>query len=141
MINGNWDEPLMNEMAEYFGKHEPKSFYWTHYELARQEGTPTTDPQDWKRFVTNNEVSDYISQELRLLQQGEMRKLLQNISGNARSVGTAQSLTAMMKFMDTTGVKEGPAMIYCYVPLNEQEIHAPNVQVLDHDPFRRNTHE
>lgn len=138
MIEIIWTEPLMNELAAFFSEREPKSFYYTHYELAKLDGAPSHNPQDWKNFLTNPEVADYITQELRLLQQAEMRKMLQDISKNAKSVGTAQNLTALMKVMGADGGdKEGPAIIYTYVPLTEQELNAPNVRVLDSDPFRR----
>lgn len=137
MIEYNWPDDLTAALAEFFDAREPKAFYLTHYELAKLEGAPSNNAQDWKEFLTIPAVSDYINQELRLLQQAEMRKMLQDISKNAKSVGTAQNLTALMKVMGAEGTKEGPAFIYCYVPLNDQEQQAPNVKVLPEDPFRR----
>ena len=138
MIEITWDNELMQELSDFFSMYEPKSFFFTHYELAKLDGTPSDSPQIWKDFLTTPEVSDYINKELRLLQQAEMRKMLQDISKNAKSVGTAQNLTALLKVMDSdSGNKDGPAFIYTYVPLNSEEVHAPNVNQLDHDPFRR----
>ena len=137
MIDIDWHDETLQAIHTFFSEREPKSFYYTHYELAKLDGSPSHNPQDWKNFLIDPRVSDYITQEIRLLQQSEMRKILQDISKNSKSVGTAQNLTALMKFMGNDGTKEGPAIIYTYVPLNDQEQQAPNVRMLDHDPFRR----
>ena len=125
------------EMQEFFNENEPAIFYKTHYEIARMPDAPASNPQEWKNFLTEGRVAEYVNQELQLLQQTEMRKLLENISSKSRSVGTAQTLTAMIKSIESNAVKEGPIFIYTYVPLTEEEMNALNVVVLDHDPFKR----
>ena len=137
MLNLDWDTSLMESLQDFFNIMEPKSLYLTHYELSKLEDSPSHKAQDWKIFLTDPRVSDYVSEELRLLQQGEMRKMLQDISKNQKSVGTAQNLTALMKYIGSSGSKEGPAFIYTYVPLTSEEAYAPNVQQLTDDPFRR----
>lgn len=138
MIQIDWEDELMQEMAEFYSSIEPKSFYYTHYELAALDKAPTHNPSDWKTFITHPEVSDYISREIRLLQQAELRKMLQNISKSSGSVATAQNLTALLRVIDADkNESTGPIFVYTYVPLNENEQHAPNVNILDRDPFRR----
>lgn len=124
-------------MQEFFNENEPAIFYKTHYEIAKMPGAPASNPQEWKAFLTEGRVAEYVNQELQLLQQTEMRKLLENISSKSRSVGTAQTLTAMIKALESGSVKEGPVFIYIYIPLTEEEINAPNVIILDHDPFKK----
>lgn len=134
MLNLNWTDPLMAEMQEAYNAGLPGHLYCNHYDLAKLCGYT---PADWKQFMTDPQVADYIQQELRILQQTEMTKLLQDVSGKSKSVGTAQLVSALTKLLDSQQTKEGPAFIYCYVPLNEAEMHAPNAVIVDHDPFIR----
>ena len=36
-----------------------------------------------------------------------------------------------------TQKKEGPVIIYSYIPLNAQQQKADNINILDHDPFKQ----
>lgn len=128
---------LLDKMTAFFQAREPEVFYKTHYELARLEGSPCREPRLWKEYITQPEVSEYINREFDLINMAEMRKVTKDISSRASSVGTAQTLTALMKMMEDQGQKEGPHIVYTYVPLNPEEEHAPNVVKLDDDPFRR----
>ena len=127
----------MNDLQAFYNAHQPKGFYLTHYELAALPGSPSKNPEDWKTFLLDPRVAEYVSQELNILQQAEMRKLLDGISGKSRSIGTAQTLTALQKSMEGKSRKDGPAFIYTFVPLNPEEAHSPNIVMLDHDPFRK----
>lgn len=132
MLNLNWTDPLMAELQDAYNQGLPGHLYCSHYDLANLCGHT---PADWKRFLTDAQVADYIQQELRILQQTEMTKLLQDVSGKSKSVGTAQLVSALTKLLDSQQTKDGPAFVYCYIPLNPDERQAPNVVTLDHDPF------
>lgn len=134
MIEIQWKDPEMLEMQEFYNMGLPGNLYLSHYELAEQSEHTASD---WKRFLTEPQVADYVMQELRLLKMNEMRKLLRDVSGKSRSVGTAQLVTALTKAIDGEQTKDGPIFIYSYVPLNERELDAPNVQLLQHDPFKK----
>lgn len=136
MLNVEWtsEQALFAEMQDTFNSLEPDSFYMSHYELERKTEYTAAD---WKTFLTIPAVADYVTQELRMLQQTEMRKLLKDISSNSRSVGTAQMLTALNKMLETTNTKEGPVFIYTYVPPNIKESNSGNVRILKKDPFRK----
>ena len=41
----------------------------------------------------------------------------------------------LTKLLDSQQTKDGPAFVYCYIPLNPDERQAPNVVTMDHDPF------
>ncbi len=135
MLDFEWEgHPEMQQMQELFNSLEAEALYMSHYDLAKKLGGTATD---WKDFITEPHVADYITQELRILKQTELSKVLKNISSNARSVGTAQLLSALTKALDGERTKSGPAFVYCYIPLTPNEMAAPNVQVLQSDPFRR----
>ena len=105
-----------------------------HYTLALS--TSETDPEIWKEFLMEPDVSDYINQETALLQQAEFRSILLNTARD-NSAGRAQLINAMMSVNQKQTKKEGPVVIYSYVPLNEQQLKAPNIEINTKDPFRR----
>jgi hypothetical protein len=105
-----------------------------HYTLAAT--TTIHDPSIWKEFLMEQDVSDYISQETAILQQAEFRSILLNTARD-NSAGRAQLINAMMSVNQKQNKKEGPIVIYSYIPLNEQQMKAPNVEINDKDPFRR----
>lgn len=105
-----------------------------HYTLAAT--TSISEPAIWKEFLMEQDVSDYINQETALLQQAEFRSILLNTT-RENSVGRAQLINAMMSVNQKQNKKEGPIIIYSYVPLNEQQMKAPNIEINKKDPFRR----
>lgn len=105
-----------------------------HYTLALS--TTINDPSLWKEFLMEQDVSDYINQETALLQQAEFRSILLNTARD-NSAGRAQLINAMMSVNQKQNKKEGPIVIYSYIPLNEQQMKASNIEINEKDPFRR----
>lgn len=126
---------LHNQMLKEFKDLGRKALTMNHYDFA--EVTSVHDPQEWKEFLQIPPVSEYITEEFNAIQDSELRKLIMNISDSS-SVGKAQLINAMQKQLkeNENSGKTGPAFIYCYVPLNDEEINADNVEVLDRDPFK-----
>lgn len=105
-----------------------------HYTLALT--TSENNPAIWKEFLMEQDVSDYINQETALLQQAEFRSILLNTARD-NSAGRAQLINAMMSVNNKQSKKEGPIIIYSYIPLNEQQLKAPNIEINTTDPFKR----
>jgi hypothetical protein len=105
-----------------------------HYTLALT--TSENNPAIWKEFLMEQDVSDYINQETALLQQAEFRSILLNTARD-NSAGRAQLINAMMSVNNKQSKKEGPIIIYSYIPLNEQQLKAPNIEINTKDPFKR----
>jgi hypothetical protein len=105
-----------------------------HYNLA--DVAPEYTPQEWKEFLFDTEVYDWIQSELSVIQSSELNKMLQNIS-DSHSVGQAQIISALAKLTEnkTNKTQEGPIFIYTYVPLNPEQAQAENVSILNKDPF------
>jgi hypothetical protein len=112
----------------------PESLSMNHYNLA--DTTEINDPQIWKEFMMNEDISEWLEEERKILQDTELAKLTANIS-SSRSVGQAQLISAMdrLKANKSEQTATGPMFIYTYVPLNEQQKQAPNVQLLQEDIF------
>ena len=112
----------------------PKSISWNHYDFAIE--TEITNVELWKAFLLNADVREWLDEERALLQDTELAKLTQNVSGS-RSVGQAQLISAMGRLNDANkdDAATGPMFIYCYVPLTIDQQHAPNVQILTEDIF------
>jgi hypothetical protein len=137
MIYIDWEDDELQEMHEFYETREPEIFYMTHYDIATLDKNPVKLASRWKTFITDPRVSEYISQEIRLVQQVETNKLLRGIAGKANSVGVGQTLNALLKMAESTSVKEGPIFVYSYIPLSEEELNAPSVNILPDDPFRQ----
>ena len=118
-----------------FKKHAPDSLKANHYDLPLITGLGV--PEDWKTFLMEPKVCDYISQETALLQDAEFRALLFGISNNDTSVGKAQLINAMSNLNSKDRRKESPVVIYSYVPLNFQQKKAENVQINPNDIFEK----
>ena len=104
-----------------------------HYHLAAT--TTVSDPEIWKEFLMEQDVNEFINKETALLQQAEFRSILLNTARD-NSAGRAQLINAMMSVNQKQTKKEGPIIIYSYIPLNEQQMKAPNIEINDEDPFR-----
>lgn len=105
-----------------------------HYSLALL--TPTSDPEIWKEFLMEQDVNDYINQETALLQSAEFRKILLNTERD-NSAGRAQLINAMMSVNNKQQKKDGPVVIYSYIPLNEQQQKANNIEINKKDVFKQ----
>ena len=130
----DWSDNKYAEMEKAFLSLGKQALTMNHYDLA--DVTDFENPQDWKEFLQNEYVSKYINDEFTAIQDSELRKLIMNISDSS-SVGKAQIINSLQKVLNEHAgdKKSGPAFVYMYVPLTEEEQHADNVEVLDHDPF------
>lgn len=124
----------INECWAALKSFAPKSISWNHYDFAIE--TEITNVEVWKAFLLNADVREWLDEERALLQDTELAKLTQNVSGS-RSVGQAQLISAMGRLNDANkdDAATGPMFIYCYVPLTIDQQHAPNVQMLTEDIF------
>ena len=120
------------ELKEIFLSLGPEAFTLNHYELADQ--TSLKNPPEWKEFLTDLEIAQWIESETAILQQTELKKLTANVA-SSRSVGQAQLISAMNKLQDSNTTKKGPAFVYCYIPLTEEQENADNIIKLKKDPF------
>ena len=129
---------LYQEMLMQFKALGKKALTMNHYDFA--EVSEIKDPQAWKEFLQIEPVSEYITEEFNAIQDSELRKLILDIN-NSSSIGKAQLINALQKQLkeNAGNEKTGPAFIYTYVPLNSEEQHADNVEVLTRDPFRKDT--
>lgn len=131
------DDLVMENMWQTFKKLGARALSMSHYELALAEDVGKYYPADqWREFIMLPEVDEYIRNESAFLQDIELRKLLSGIS-NSNSVGRAQLIAQLQKITEGSANKAGPIFIYTYVPLNDAQMHAPNVQVEEKDVFWR----
>lgn len=125
---------LKEELWVYYKSLGANALKANHYTLATD--TPCDDPAIWKEFLMEPDVSEYINQETALLQQAEFRSILLNTARD-NSAGRAQLINAMMSVNQKQNKKEGPIVIYSYVPLNEQQMKAPNIEINEEDIFKK----
>jgi len=130
-IQFNDNEIELKQLQEVFNELGEDALYYTHYELAN---ATEFSPSDWKMFLTDPRVQEYLDLELKLSQQTAIRKMMRDID-QSKSTGQAQLLNTLVNQTAQKEKKEGPIYIYTYIPLNKEEEHAPNVQVAESDPF------
>ena len=102
------------------------ALYKSHYDLAAE--TTIKDPQIWKSFLIEPSIADYIASEMNLIRTATMNRMIAN-AGDSNSVGQSQLLNTLNKIDEKEQIKSGPTFIYCYVPLNNKQKHAPNVRI------------
>ncbi len=116
-----------------------EAVFLNHYDLSARVAKYT--PAQWREFLMDSRVLEFLSEEQTLMQQTNLRKLLKGLDGNTRSTGQAQLINTLLGTTTTTKKKDGPIFIYSYVPLNEEEQHAPNTSTLKINPFKTNSDE
>lgn len=139
-MNINWtdeERELFTQMEELFLALGKQAISMNHYDFANASRNTSLTAEDWKNFLSDNRVKAYIDSEFLAIRDAEFRKIISNIN-SSKSVGQAQIINSLAKMQDMNADdgKSGPAFIYMYVPLTDQEKHADNVEVLDRDIFR-----
>lgn len=121
-------EVQFKECWEQFQKLEEKALTMNHYQLARD--THIEDPVIWKAFLTDPRVREHIQSEMDIITNSAISEIVKN-APHSNSVGQAHLINSLLKVNETTQIKDGPTFIYCYVPLNEEQKFAPNVQEIE----------
>ena len=111
-------------LQEEFNRLLPDSLSMNQYELAE---LTQYSAEDWSEFLHDGSVQKEIESENALIAKANMRKLIGGAADNDRSVGAAQMINAMAK-VDDGDKAEDHFYIYSYVPLTENETHAPLVR-------------
>lgn len=136
-MNIDWkpEETKFIEMEKLFLELGKRAISMNHYDFAEMtRGKGFTD-KDWREFLSDPRVVEYINKEFEAIKSAELRKIVTDIN-SSKSVGQAQIINSLAKMLESKDTaNEGPVFIYSYVPLSEEQKHADNVEVLDHDPF------
>lgn len=118
-------EEEFNNCKREFLNLGQEGLFLNHYELAEQ--TMISEPMVWKSFLTDPRTVDYISSEMNIIRNSAINAMVAAAPGST-SVGQSQLINALDKINDKESHKDGPAFIYCYVPLNREQKEAPNVR-------------
>lgn len=124
-------------MQSIFEKLGKEALAMNHYELTVESGGVFTTAQ-WKEFLSLPETQEYINKEMAIIRNSQVNKIIQE-SGDSRSVGQAQILSALQKVDSDDNKKDGPVFIFCHVPLNNEQKFAPNIMEVDENGHPRST--
>lgn len=102
--------------------------FYSHYQLAQV--TDIEDVFQWKEFLMDPRTVDYIQSEMTIIRSAAINAMVSK-APDSKSVGQSQLINALQKLDERDAHKEGPAFIYCYVPLNDEQKAAPNVKICD----------
>ena len=107
----------------------------SHFDLAEQ--TDIKDLGAWVRFLKEPSVKDKINEELDIYISAQQRKLISLATDKSQSTGMAQLIAALDKGQERQeSTQTGPAFVYMFVPPNEHEEHATNLNQVKTDPFK-----
>jgi len=102
--------------------------FMNHYQLSQATGVPA---DRWKEFLMHPAVSIWISQELQLFKEYQLKQMIRNATDNEKSVGAAQMINSLTKTLNEGQVKTGPTIIYTYVPLTEAQELGSSVEYIE----------
>lgn len=135
MISFDYKDKKLNALRDNFNHLLPDALFMSHFDLAMHDESITNSVEEWYTFLQHPSTLVYIGAQMAAIQDVEMRKLLRNVSHHTKSVAYAQIITALQKAKEAGAVSDGPVYIYSYIPLSPDEMQAPNVRMLDGDPF------
>lgn len=82
--------------------------------------------QEWSELLREPDVQKYIRNEMEVIRAAEVNKMVHQ-AADSRSVGQSQLINALSKLEEDDNQDHGPAFIYSYIPLTEEQKHAQNV--------------
>lgn len=112
-----------------------EGLYLNHYQLS--EVTDIEDAIQWKLFLTDPQVVDYISTEMNIIRTAAINDMVHK-APDSNSVGQSQLINALGKLDEKATKKEGPVFIYSYVPLNKEQKYAPNIRTVNAEGVEEN---
>ena len=124
-----------DECWEVFTGLGEEGLYMNHYQLS--QATTIHDAIQWKLFLTDPQVVDYISTEMNIIRTAAINDMVHK-APDSNSVGQSQLINALGKLDEKATKKEGPVFIYSYVPLNEEQKYAPNVRTVNAEGVEQN---
>lgn len=128
------EDQKLQEMQACFLTLKENAFSRTHYQLA--DLLPNYTIAEWREFLITPEISDWINEEQKLLKHKKLATLIDALGDeNIRSTGLGQQVAALQKIINEERPKEGIMCIYSYVPLNDEQAKATNVETNDVDIF------
>lgn len=127
---------LDEKMFKEFQTTGRDALIMNHYELEVM--FPDYSLDQWREFLQDPKVQEYIRSEFAIIQESEMRKVIASASENDTPVGKAQLINAMLNASEKVGSKrEGNIIVYAYVLPNEEQAKATNTEVIKRDPFKK----
>lgn len=118
-MNIQFDDDELDSLQELFNTLDPEeAIFMNHYKLAECTGIGA---DRWKQFLLHPQVSTFLTQELQLFTEFQMKLMIRDATDDKRSVGAAQMMNALSKAMQENHPKDGPIIIYTHVPLTEAQ--------------------
>lgn len=135
------EDTLFNEMFKKFQNAGQNTLTMNHYELADymfKEHNYKKSISQWKEFLLNPKIKEYIQAEFAIISESNMRKVIASVNEDEKSVGKAQTINALLSAAEkTTNKRDGNIIIYSYILPNEQQMKATNTEIIKRDPFKK----
>lgn len=128
-MNIRFDDPDLQDLCDLFNSLDPEeAIFMNHYELSRQTGIPA---DRWKSFLMHPRVSTWMEQEIQLYKEFQLKQMIRDATANDRSVGAAQMINSLTKALQEGTQKEGPIIVYTYVPMTEAQRQGTSIETIE----------
>ena len=139
MFDKNKEETLLNtvlvfnQLYKEFPNTITEKTYYELYELTKEQHQISLI--DWKNFYSDHRVQAWYSQELELTINARLQKLSKQ-AGTDKSTATQQTLTALLKHVDSgkETIDDNKIFVVQFIPLTNVEEHVKNVKTLQNIP-------
>lgn len=137
---GSSETEMKKTLKEYnklCSKYMPEILKWTHLDLLQHSTDKSISLKNWRDFILDTRVKNWIKEELSIIIQSKQLELLNKV-GDDRSTATVQALSAIMRIDnedDANRIDDNKIFIYSFMPLTDQERRLNNAQVLDSIPI------
>lgn len=130
-MNLELNEPELLELQNLFNTLDTEeAIFMNHYQLATATGKPA---ELWKKFLMHPAVATWLSQELQMFKEYQLKQMIKNATDNDKSVGAAQMINSLTKSLTENTVKTGPIIIYTHVPLTEAQREGTTIETIELD--------
>lgn len=125
----------MLELQHFFSSiGDREAMFLDHYDMSQLD--PNHSIEDWKKFFKHPLVADWVLEELTMYRDKQIREILRDAKHSEKSVGVAQMINALSKLDLDQMSTNNKIFVYVYVPLDQEEMNADNVQIAPEDVFR-----
>ena len=122
---------MLNEYNTLCKKFYPKIISWNYSDLFRNSLDPRIKLTDWKMFILDSRVRNWLNDEIYLMNKQKQVELLNKL-GADHSTATVQALSTIIKANENEDdrIDDSKIYIYSFMPLTDQERRLNNVNIL-----------
>lgn len=122
---------MLKEYNDMCKRYYPKIIGWNYSDLFKNSLNPKIKLTDWKMFILDSRVRNWLNDELFLMNKQKQIELLNKL-GQDHSTATVQALSTIIKANEAEDdrIDDSKIYIYSFMPLTDQERRLNHVNIL-----------